>query len=83
MGREERKTNTVINVANPTQLKEVENSEKQARNSLFESKKEVQVLKAELQSVERTAKTISLVKEQSYESAKREVGSLLLMQEKR
>ena len=45
-------------------LKELENSEKEARRALMDSKKETQVFKAELQSVERTAKTISLVKEQ-------------------
>lgn len=64
-------------------VKELENSERQARADVQEAKKECQVLQAELQSVERTAKTIEIVQQKAYESAKRDVGALLTMQENR
>lgn len=65
------------------QLKEAESSDTDARKTLLEKEREIQVLQAELQSLERTAKTIEIVKEQAYESAKREVGAQLAMQESR
>jgi hypothetical protein len=46
-------------------------------------KQEVQVMKAELHSVERTARTIEIVQEKAYERAQRDVGAKLLMQENR
>ncbi|GMH87279.1 hypothetical protein TrST_g6482 [Triparma strigata] len=64
-------------------VKELENSEKEARANMLEARKESQVLQAELQSVERTAKTIEIVQQKAYDSAKREVGALLTMQENR
>jgi hypothetical protein len=65
------------------QLKEAETSNSEARKQLIEKERNVQTLQAELQSLERTAKTIEIVREKAYESAKNEVGHLLAMQESR
>jgi hypothetical protein len=71
------------NMSLKVQLKETEKSEGEARKELIELKQEVQVMKAELHSVERTSRTIEIVQEKAYERAQREVGAKLLMQENR
>ena len=65
------------------QLKEAETSDAQARKLLLEKERENQIIGAELHSLERTAKTINLVQEKAYESARRDVGAELAMQENR
>eukprot|EP00520_Triparma_pacifica_P009234 CAMPEP_0118638194 /NCGR_PEP_ID=MMETSP0785-20121206/3548_1 /TAXON_ID=91992 /ORGANISM="Bolidomonas pacifica, Strain CCMP 1866" /LENGTH=705 /DNA_ID=CAMNT_0006529415 /DNA_START=29 /DNA_END=2143 /DNA_ORIENTATION=+ len=71
------------NMSLKVQLKETEKSEAVARKELVEAKQEIQVMKAELHSVERTSRTIEIVQEKAYERAQRDVGAKLLMQENR
>jgi len=71
------------NMTLKVQLKETEKSESVVRKELVECKQEMQVMKAELHSVERTSRTIELVQQKAYERAQRNVGAKLLMQENR
>ena len=65
------------------QLNETERAERELRESLLDVKKENQQLQADLSSLERTAATIELVKQKALESARRDVGALLTIQENR